>query len=1358
MSDESYDKEEYFLATIVNEQVNPNLTERIHWENTDNCITKTYDTYATSQYSANYNASTKKTVYNRPYTITGHQFNLNIPSNAYVKNLRFIAHMKADTGLLANKPYANFNMYGKASSSKYDNTKTTGTGWNNGYYRVYASTDLTDKWRGLHYTMTEEDIIKGGFTTSAFNDGVMGVDLVFNDNARNKVSSNATWNVYLAYIEVRVRYDLPKPNITYSSNQKGEDIKVNQNYTVTATYTNPSKANDGTQVIDVELPLGAELVSYHCNQGAFNSSTMKWTIDTSDEAVLTLTLNPQVSGDNTLVLSNDAIGTYPHSFNVNRDVTYDGGAIKMELSTSPNPHKNHRMCIYVDSIGQSESSTVQYVFSSPQTTSDGVWELETGSTGVSVASNSGESITLNVPQYQRFTAKLKYCFYPKTTGRNVGVVNTFDTEYNVANPYTYIISSNPSMNENEAYLTGQSVKIVDHRVASEVGVDSSYLASNVVEEDSLMTQNECSLKMYMQEELDYIGCVPLEQTHFDPKSTFKDTLLDTHYKNKRYMGKKLATDENITLNVRLHPRQVTTVQGLVEMDKPIPINANHRCFESDALNHRGWAEIYGIQAEQTGNNPHWYKCDIDVKYLTHNLNTRFNIEKGIKVATYEYPSLLAESVGSGTSLADGYFIVDTDGSFVYNDDDEIQDNIRNILSISNNQYFTIKSKDILSSQSVVAFEWLSTLLGEYKENNVNRIIRLIDADTNNPIFEYEYTDFEYNDDFINCSLIARRWDGVGWDSSTQSDVALWRDDSILDDEVDESDNEILFGSTSLLKITNNHLEIIESGFNGRETSQSFELTGSGKYYYEIDVVNRNIDAETGAVDFYIDLTVMDTILTSNYADKYSKLYVSPFPVADKSIIFTREAEEGTLYYLEDDGEEFTFLINPYYQYKNGTDLIYDGISIFDLNYGYDIVYIQNGLVRMGFNRLNGRLYLGKYDPVSREYINTHRFHLEKYDDINVNSISDDKIEIQASDSVFTIYRGHPYIMIRHNNEDIWIDTSFNMVWAEKIGGDDPVSLPSYWDLMNNSNILPSSVGGRKGIKASDVTVEEVEVDTRGSSSTTISSISDGTNSYDSFSNVPFEVGVDYIFTLNGTIDEIGDEIPVNLGNHQGSLGKYSLSTDSSASQTYDVTLSSSRSIIQLTDEITDMLQAFVSNYDGKGINNKSVSFLQYNPLLFKYTGLTSTSSTDDSWAIDWTSGTDAVLNVGSTYSRFRSISGSRYIWGDVSGTTSSTFDFYPNRLSIEFDTIDIYPNTTGTARLVVTTTGYGTSSYQTFIKVLPDGEHHIKAVLDGGVFNYYVDDVLIDTTQFSTNLILRVGLNVYEGSYIDFKNFKIGGF
>ena len=1204
---DDYQFEKYYLAKVVNPQINPNKPKNEDWENMDNALTKTYDTYAVSQFSAKYNSSTKKTLYNRPYDLTAHDFDLNLPSNAYLKEVQFIAHLKADNGLTAIRPTAHFNLYGgavkKGLSGKASVSYSSKDGWYSGSFRRYPVKDLPNQWLGHTYTIYEDDLVKGEISVKELNASIMGIDLLF-DYPRNQVKKDTDWNVYCAYVEIRVRYDLPKYALTYTSLTSEEDAKVGNPYVVKCVFTNSSKANDGIQTIDVNIPFGNEVESYVVSQGNYDSSTSKWTVDTSKKAELTLTLTSFVSGDNTLVLSNDNIGEYPYTFYVGKSPN-GVGASDIQLALTDSPHKNHRMCIIADVIGQSETGSVKYVFTNDKTYQGKGWELVERSDGVTVSSTDSDSITLSVPVGEDYTCKFRYCYYPKVTGDNVATVKaeisnvevtSSDLPYKVFAPYVYRINNELSDKVNNAYLHPQSITFQDHRVISDIEFNSFYLTSSVNSKDSLMKQSECGLKMYAQRELDYIGCIPLEHSHFDPKSTYKDTLIDTHYKNKRYMGKKLATDEDITLNVRLHPKQVTTLQGLIQMDKPIPINTNHRSFESDSLNHRGWAEVYGVKTSYT--NPHWYKCDIDVKYLTHNLNTRFHIEKGVKIATYDYPALMRESIKSGTSLENDYWIVDTDGSFSYNDDEDADDNTRNLLSLSNGQGFRIKSSNILPNSSMVSFNWLTTLVDEERENNISRIVRLIDSESNNIVFEYQYDNFslEYGDETITCSTIARLWDGVGWDTSTDVDISLWLDTSIMSEEIETDDDSLLYGSNLHFNVENNKLNIIEEGFNGRESYRYFELKGSGKYYYEIDVKNNNTDAETDAVDFYVDMNVMDTVLTSDYAEKYSKLYVSPFPVADKKIVFTRQGEEGSLYYLEDDGEEFSYLINPYYQYKNGTDLVYDGESIFDLNYGYEVVFIQNGLVRLGFNRLNGRLYLGKYDPKSKQYINLYRFHLKKYEDININNISDDKIEIQASDSTFTIYRGHPYIVVKHPTEDIWLDTGIGTVWAEKVGGNSPTELPSYWDLMNNSNLLQEDVASKKGITTSNVTIEEVEVSDRENSTLSIADIYDGTTHYSDIDDVPFEVNTDYIFTLDGEINVIGEDLPIEYQTYDGEFGTYTLSTIVDKSETSSIVVYPTKNVIMVSDTLE--LQGTVLDDDGDGISGKTVYFYEsYVPLM-----------------------------------------------------------------------------------------------------------------------------------------------------------------
>ena len=234
-----------------------------------------------------------------------------------------------------------------------------------------------------------------------------------------------------------------------------------------------------------------------------------------------------------------------------------------------------------------------------------------------------------------------------------------------------------------------------------------------------------------------------------------------------------------------------------------------------------------------------------------------------------------------------------------------------------------------------------------------------------------------------------------------------------------------------------------------------------------------LDGEDVDITAYIDLIAQDNLFNTQYSEMFGTMYVSPFPVSDKKILFTREAEEGTLYYLKDDEKEFSYLIDPYYQYHNGVDLrsATGGASIFNLNYGYNNVYLENGLVSFGINRITGQMYLRKWDTSLNEYTSLYVFQLENYDDVNINSISDDRIELQASDTTIIMYRGHPYVILKHRGESINVLSKFHKVYSESV--DDNMSdYPVYYDLMNNDNLLPPCVGSKNNIDGDCLSIKE----------------------------------------------------------------------------------------------------------------------------------------------------------------------------------------------------------------------------------------------------------------------------------------------
>ena len=1177
--------------------------------------------------------------YTFPWTLACAEFKAEIPDEAYIKRITFRAKMRVnDKNVTVHKPIGDFRFVRFQHEKIKEETGGKKTGWHNGSY-WYVDTDkkISHNWDEYTWSIDEENIQLAKITPDIVNANFCGIDFIW-DKADFK-GDNGKCEVHVQWIRMKVEYDMPNYELgVYDSTHKVHEntdktptkTQADEQFIVHLFAHNRTKAKGSKQKVQINIPWGTEVDAVATNWGEFNPATYRWIIpkfidngknDTSRS--LTLRLTPKKIGLSNIsaqYLDGGAGVKYWWDIDTTiRSSAYTETTITAETGEN-GFRRNSICCVKVDIHVVSGDNTIDvHTTSIPFLQNNGTWSLDPDNTTPQVELTgiddtpslntahlvyNGEMTDSDVYEYN---VSLRYCFKPDFVGQlTLGVMNSeeFETTY----AYFDVLEALPF--RVEVNRIPHFYRFTNHRMASEVEINESIFVCRSDDGDKDMIMSDCRLTAGIWDDLDYIGCVPLEHLHFNPKSTYKDTLLNSTYKNKRYMGKKLAVDEDITLNVRLHPQQVTTIQGLIDMDKPIPINANHKCFEGDALNHRGWCEIYSIKAEET--NPHWYKCDIDVKYLTHNLNTRFKINTSENADDYDsqIPTLMSEIWSSGSDLSftmndslydsdnipnnELYFKTDTDGTFYYAEDYEvdgdyvyINDNVRNNFTIDNKQHIITTTKEPLAHISNVEFIWSSVLIDEYKENDISRIIRLKD-ENNKTIFEYQYDNIKIDEDEVSADIIYRVLQKndtlLDFNPSKRirfrynpTDVTLEDSDvDVVEEDIPDDDSgEAHYGSTVEFFIKNNTLQVVDKGFNGREVDITTELP-SGKYYYEVEWVNNNEDAETSPVNCTFDFVVQNTILTSTYADKFSKLIVSPFPVAGKKVVFTREAQEGTIYYYEDDGEEFSYLVEPYYNYLNGTDLVTrDGISIFNLNYGYEIVYMQNGLVRLGFNRLTGDVYLGKFDPQIDDYVTVYNLHLEKFDDINLNNITDDKIEVQSSDSTFTIYRGHPYIKIKHTNEDIFIDTVSNKVWAEGLG-DNVREKPIYWSLLNEDNLLPSCVTEK--LDSDCVETEQVTHNDRQSTSL-------------EWVDFPSEIGLgETTFTITSdTLDDYSDEI--SLDDTTCSFGDYTVEFESDGIPTRFENFTSLKDIIQ-TNESTNLV-ARVSDALGMPVKGKTIYFYEW---------------------------------------------------------------------------------------------------------------------------------------------------------------------
>ena len=1090
-------------AKNVHEQDNPNAAKRIHWSGLDKAVSHdaiSKPTGSGSSYFEDYQevlakSGCKKTKgnpfglcdpkivhhYNYPYVVTAHQFDLNIPDNAYIFKVTFKVCMKVAKGVKAKAPKGIANIYGSGYYARR-NTGSDGKGWINGYYHMQPDVKLSTSWKEVSYELWESNIQEGGITPASLNSAAMGLDLNFTK------CGNTDGNIYIKWASVSVEYDVPDNKVFFSIPSTPENpyyVKTGDQFEVAAIHTNDTWANDVDQSYSVKIPGFGYDVSN--NWGV----TDTWTVHAPRKAKnwLWFTVKSHILGLNEIDVGGAKFWFYS---------LYGEGDDYYVVRITPSIlRKGINGCIQVNAHVWDEDGIVTFrvVYSeghgNPELSFN--FNAQLSSVNVGVRSIGTDTISFSVPPRTECEVCFDVCGVPYYAGINTFKVidddgDEYTQEYNVLPAYTYRFCNNLDGDDETfdlKFLPDRSSFILDRFLTqTELGMydlDAEFNAET-------MYMTDCSLTTTKFDELDYVGCVPLSQSHFDPKSDYSDTLLNETYKNKTYMGKKGVIDETITLNLRVPPRDVTTLQGLVEMDRPVPINTCHTAFEGDALNHRGWVELYGVKdVEKT--NPNFYKIALDVKYLTHNIAHKFDILRNSKVLPdATVPPLFVETLSFDDPLSNGlnvkddddepvessdFFDVNTDGTYIFlptvitdlTDDDEEPEpydiynaDFNNLFTLDEGQHVRLTSHNPLSQNVKISCSWKSDKQQSeplYHNNSLKRVFRIRNSLNKDEIlFEYTYYDFNFNDMNSIKARVNSTYTNVtdGVKTLFNSEITV-KSDHDYDDDGNVLTN--WYGSTVSFELSGNHLTVTDTGFNGRELRGTCDLK-EASYIFECEFTSLLTQSYAEDSLLYMDMEVYDTFLKADYSDMYGNLVVSPFPVVDKKVVFTRQSEEGVIYYMYDDGKPFKYLLEPYYQYHCGVDLkSREGISLFNLDNRYSIFYMQNGLVRIGFNRIDGEVYLSKYDPTSEEYIQTNVFKLNADVRFDKGIFNDDKIEILADTMVFTMWRGHPYVMINHPNNDIEIKDTFTKVYGEaSVGG-----MPSLINLMNEDNLLPECVGG-----------------------------------------------------------------------------------------------------------------------------------------------------------------------------------------------------------------------------------------------------------------------------------------------------------
>ena len=128
-----------------------------------------------------------------------------------------------------------------------------------------------------------------------------------------------------------------------------------------------------------------------------------------------------------------------------------------------------------------------------------------------------------------------------------------------------------------------------------IGVPNIWTIRANVSRHNFFDDKKEAMEISIEDRIAYIGVIPLSRCHkADVTADSENSLIENRYLNRVYYGKKGDYSKDIKMTLRIPWYDVATLQGLCEMDKPIPIDTIPNRADGDPLNHRGWAEIYEV--------------------------------------------------------------------------------------------------------------------------------------------------------------------------------------------------------------------------------------------------------------------------------------------------------------------------------------------------------------------------------------------------------------------------------------------------------------------------------------------------------------------------------------------------------------------------------------------------------------------------------------------------------------------------------------------------------------------------------------------------------------------------------------------
>lgn len=251
----------------------------------------------------------------------------------------------------------------------------------------------------------------------------------------------------------------------------------------------------------------------------------------------------------------------------------------------------------------------------------------------------------------------------------------------------------------------------------------------------------------------------------------------------------------------------------------------------------------------------------------------------------------------------------------------------------------------------------------------------------------------------------------------------------------------VFGSNIHLELDDNQLSMIDYGMlpqgaigGGKIILNDVLLESANKYAIQLEMKYNNTRFERlNNLTGQMQMRVYEDIMSSESVKDYEKTLCSPMPVPNSRTVFTRHSDEGTLYFVQDPlNANSSFLTNAYNQYKGGVEITANQISLFNLDNAFSPVTVGNELVRAEFHRRSGFIRIARYDESTGDWVNVNTLKLRNYPQLSLNDYNDDYAEIQFGNTTWKFYRGRPFIVLNHSQDDLRIMNLVDRVYCETV--------------------------------------------------------------------------------------------------------------------------------------------------------------------------------------------------------------------------------------------------------------------------------------------------------------------------------------